>query len=118
MDNSQTWIVHGPSESMAFNIHEAGYDIFLGNFRGTYPRKTADWKSQSTYWNYTLDDLAEYDVKAFIEGIIDIKVKELMLNEEYKGVGEQEVRDDIANKLEITYIGHSMGGMTLPMYVI
>lgn len=77
MDNSNTWVVHGPSDSIAYQAHESGFDVFLGNFRGIYPRKVASWKDPSTYWNYNLDNLAIYDVKAFIKTIYETKIEEL-----------------------------------------
>ena len=42
VDNSLTWIVHGPTDSLAYVAHESGFDVFLGNFRGVYPRRMAE----------------------------------------------------------------------------
>ena len=36
----------------------------------------------------------------------------------FKGQNIEEVRDLILKKLKITYIGHSMGGLSLTVYVI
>lgn len=69
--------MHGPSDSVAYKAHEAGFDVFLGNFRGVYPRKMAKGRSMDDYWNYNLDHLAYYDVKAFIQEIHEIKTNEL-----------------------------------------
>lgn len=54
---------------MGLAAHEAGYDVFLGNIRGVYPRKvnqklTAD--KNFDYWNYAIDEVAKYDIYAFI----------------------------------------------------
>eukprot|EP00347_Sterkiella_histriomuscorum_P006181 403353751 len=119
MDNSFTWVVHGPSDSVAYQAHEEGYDVFLGNFRGIYPRKLAPWKDPSTYWDYNIDHFSKYDIPAFIEKIVEVKTQELRKSH-YRGsqLSEIEIIEDIKSKLEITYIGHSLGGMTLPMYVI
>lgn len=38
-DSSWSWINHGTGESMAFAAHDNGFDVFLGNYRGLYPRK-------------------------------------------------------------------------------
>jgi hypothetical protein len=67
MDNAQTWIVHGKSHSSAYMASSMGYDVFLGNFRGIYPRKLATWKQGSNYWNYNIDHLAKYDLAAFMQ---------------------------------------------------
>ena len=113
----------------------------MGNFRGVYPRKLAPWKAQSgvSYWNYNIDHLGKYDLAAFMKKIVDVKVKEIKSflreitqeggqQDELIGLGdffgfstgltEEELDDIIRAKIKITYVGHSMGGMTLPIYVI
>ena len=77
LDNSYTWIVHGPSDSIAYQAYEHGFDCFLGNFRGVYPRKVAKWKDRRTYWDYNIDHLAKYDIEAFIKSIYETKMEEL-----------------------------------------
>lgn len=80
----------------------------MGNFRGVYPRKMTEWRrSQGHYWNYNVDHLGVYDLDSFIHKIVSVKQKEL----------EQQQGQDTV-KLRITYVGHSMGGMTLPIYLI
>ncbi|CDW77487.1 ab-hydrolase associated lipase region containing protein [Stylonychia lemnae] len=119
LDNSFTWVVHGPSDSIAYQSHEEGYDVFLGNFRGIYPRRLAAWKDPKTYWNYNIDHYAKYDIPAFLEKIHKIKHQELREKFYQKtDMTDDEITKDIDSKLTITYIGHSLGGMTLPMYVI
>lgn len=119
MDSSITWIVHGPSDSIAYQAYEEGYDVFLGNFRGIYPRKVAKWRDPKTYWNYNVDHLAKYDLQAFIETIYKTKIEELKkIYYSDSQLSEEEIVSQIKEKLTITYIGHSLGGMVLPMYVI
>ena len=119
LDNSFTWVVHGASDSIAYSVHEEGYDAFLGNFRGIYPRKMAKWKDPKTYWDYNIDHYAKYDIPAFIETIQNTKIQELKETYYAKSdLTEQLIEEDIKSKLSITFIGHSLGGMTLPMYVI
>ena len=79
LDNAQTWIVHGSDTSAGYQAHRLGYDVFMGNFRGVYPRKLAPWKAQSgvSYWNYNIDHLGKYDLAAFMKKIVDVKVKEI-----------------------------------------
>jgi len=75
LDNSFTWIVHGVHDSLGYQAWEAGYDVFLGNFRGIYPRKVA--RDLKDYWDYNVDDLANYDLQAFTETIFQTKMAEL-----------------------------------------
>ena len=44
LDSAQTWVVHGRDKSAAYLAHKSGLDVFMGNFRGNYPRKLAQWK--------------------------------------------------------------------------
>lgn len=121
MDNSLTWIVHGPTDSIAYQAHESGFDVFLGNFRGVYPRKMSDEGKMDQYWSYNLDHMARYDVAAFMKTIHFIKVQELTetIRSRTKGkITDSEIAAIIAKKLKITYVGHSLGGMVLPMYLI
>ena len=78
-DSSQTWVVHGRDRSAAYLAHRTGFDVFMGNFRGIWPRKLASWKKKSgvSYWNYNIDHLAKYDIAAFIKTIIELKVQEI-----------------------------------------
>jgi hypothetical protein len=59
-----------------------------------------------------LREYAEYDIKAFIKRIRHIKMKEL--RQIHKDLSEAELN----KRLKITYVGHSLGGMTLLMYLI
>lgn len=67
-----------------------------------------EWREkEGNYWNYNIDHLGKHDIDAFIRKIISEKAKEHELSEE-----------QVLEKLRITYVGHSMGGMTLPIYLI
>lgn len=119
MDNSFTWIIHESSDSIAYQVYEQGYDVFMGNFRGIFPRRMVEGKDFKDYWKYTIDDLAIGDIAAFIDTIYKTKVKELKAIH-YKGseMSEEDIDKEIESKLKITYIGHSLGGMVLPIYII
>ena len=50
----------------------------MGNFRGIYPRKKADWRKQESYWDdVTVQNYAEKDIDAFIQKIRETKKKDL-----------------------------------------
>lgn len=84
----------------------------MGNFRGVFPRKMTPWREQQgTYWNYNIDHLGQYDLDTFIQKIICKKTEELSKSLNI-------TREEVRAKLRITFIGHSMGGMTLPIYLI
>ena len=83
-----------------------------------YPRKTI--KPKEDYWEYSIDDFALYDIPAFLETIIEIKTKELRQQhkEDYPHISDEDLDSDIRKHLKIKYVGHSMGAMVLPMYLI
>jgi pimeloyl-ACP methyl ester carboxylesterase len=76
LDSCSTWITHGPAESLGFEARDGGFDVYLGNYRGVYPRKTKYDKAD--YWNYSVDHIAKYDIHAFMKKIFEIKVKEYL----------------------------------------
>ena len=76
LDTAQTWVVHGREKSAAYLAHRCGFDVFMGNFRGVFPRKLAPWKDKSTYWNYNVDNLAKQDIPAFLNTIYQLKIAE------------------------------------------
>lgn len=79
----------------------------------------AEWKDARTYWDYNIDHLAKYDIQAFIKTIYDTKMKELKeIHYKNSMMSDEELNQIIKSKLTITYVGHSLGGMTLPMYLI
>jgi hypothetical protein len=54
-----------------------GYDVWMGSFRGVYPRKCTEARNlRGDYWKYSLDDIGKYDVAAFIKKIVHTKKKE------------------------------------------
>ncbi|RZC34844.1 Abhydro lipase domain containing protein, partial [Asbolus verrucosus] len=86
--DSATWVATG-NRSLAFNLADEGYDVWLGNQRGTrYSRKHAILKdSDFEYWNYNLDDQALNDIRTSLHEIERITRK----------------------RGSIIYIGHSKG---------
>mmetsp|Transcript_28220 Transcript_28220/g.42711 ORF Transcript_28220/g.42711 Transcript_28220/m.42711 type:complete len:130 (+) Transcript_28220:430-819(+) len=125
MDSSLSWVLHGQADSIAFvaadcDFEGRGFDVYAGNLRGLFPRKSTEAK-EASYWDYSIDDFAKYDITAFLERIIEIKVNELReyhreQNPHLKTT--EEVEDDIRKRLKIKYVGHSMGAMILPMYLV
>jgi hypothetical protein len=50
----------------------------MGNFRGVYPQRQAEWRKKEEYWqNVGLYEYAEQDISIFIEKIREIKREEL-----------------------------------------
>ena len=104
LSSSADWAVTGPAHGLAFQLSDAGYDVWMGNFRGnTYSKGHIKSDiSDKEYWvregaddilcdhdhvqTFTWDEHAEYDLPA-------------MLGHVMKVTGAEEYH----------YIGHSMG---------
>jgi lysosomal acid lipase/cholesteryl ester hydrolase len=93
IDSSATWVIAGPEHGgLAFRLAEAGYDVWLGNFRGnTYSRKhcTMNPDNDQAYWHFTWDEMAKYDLPTSLDYVLKTTGKEKMF-----------------------YVGHSMGSTT------
>ncbi|XP_029160355.1 lipase 3-like [Nylanderia fulva] len=67
--SSAGWILVGPEKALAYILADAGYDVWLGNARGSmYSRKH---KSLSVldkeYWNFSFHEIGTIDLPAMID---------------------------------------------------
>jgi hypothetical protein len=63
-DSAAAWVSNLPSQSLAFLLWDAGYDVWLGNVRGStwgilHSRIPA---SDPRFWQFTWDDMAAHDL--------------------------------------------------------
>jgi pimeloyl-ACP methyl ester carboxylesterase len=88
IDIAGTWFFNTPSQSPAYTLANNGYDLWLGNNRGTSESQrhvnltTADKK----YWKFSFDEMGQYDLPANLEFVL-----------QKTGVSK------------LTYMGHSQG---------
>ncbi|KAK9503556.1 hypothetical protein O3M35_010089 [Rhynocoris fuscipes] len=85
---SDCWLLTGRKTDLAFQLADAGYDVWLGDRRGNwYSREHVKYKPNSKeFWDFSFHESGMYDLPVFIDGIIH--------NTEYS---------------KIIYVGHSMG---------
>ena len=80
LSSSGDWVLIGPKKSLAFWLHDSGYDVWLGNARGnqysrTHLNLTTDQKS---YWNFSWHEMGLFDLPATIDKILETtKVKKM-----------------------------------------
>jgi pimeloyl-ACP methyl ester carboxylesterase len=71
---TETWVFNAfANQSLAFELAEAGYDVWLGNLRGTaYTLKHKTMTGEmDQFWKYSMDELGRIDVTTMIDYIID-----------------------------------------------
>jgi len=72
LDSSFTWILNYPTQSLAYMLADAGFDVWLGNTRGNVYSKahTHLRPDQKEFWQFTFDQFAEIDVPDIIDFIL------------------------------------------------
>jgi len=90
--DASTWVFNNPDRSSAFNLAAAGYDVWMGNNRGSkysLNHKTLNPdnpKDAPIFWNFSFEEMGLYDLPAEIDFI---------LNQ--------------TNQKQLSYVGHSQG---------
>ncbi|KAH8382221.1 hypothetical protein KR009_002449 [Drosophila setifemur] len=66
---SDAWILQGPDDSLPYLLADAGYDVWLGNARGTsYSRNHTTLSTlNSHFWEFSWHEIGIYDIPAIID---------------------------------------------------
>eukprot|EP01083_Nonionella_stella_P090803 253738_1 len=88
LDSSVTWTINNRTESLAFMLADAGYDVWLGNSRGNvFSQQHVKLKrTDKKFWEWSFSELARKDVPDVVDYI--------------RGVTRLQ---------KIGYVGHSQG---------
>jgi len=75
LDSSATFVVNFPHQSLGFILADHGYDVWMGNSRGNaFSRNHTGFQptgpTSSFFWDFSFDDMADYDIPAVIQYII------------------------------------------------
>jgi len=89
--SSADYVMGIPEKSLGYVLADAGYDVWLGNYRGnTYSRKhqslDPDSLFDNSFWLYSWDENGKYDIPAMIDYVL-------------MKTGQEKLH----------YVGHSMG---------
>uniref|UniRef100_A0ACD5UH47 Uncharacterized protein n=1 Tax=Avena sativa TaxID=4498 RepID=A0ACD5UH47_AVESA len=92
MVDSVSWLLGTPKQSLGFILADGGFDVWFANTRGTNSSRnhTSLTPNDPAYWDWTWDELAAYDLPAFLQFV-------------YDHTGGQKVH----------YIGHSLGTLII-----
>ncbi|KAM6443610.1 lipase member M-like [Liasis olivaceus] len=66
------WVENLPHQSLGFILADAGYDVWIGNFRGTSWSRRHQHLSidQEEFWDFSFHELGLYDISAMINFIL------------------------------------------------
>lgn len=69
LGSSDCWILNGADNALAYNLADAGYDVWMGNARGTtYSRRNVKIPSiLPTFWDFSWNEIAVIDMPAMID---------------------------------------------------
>lgn len=69
LSGGDTWLLNPPTQSLGFILADAGYDVWIGNFRTTgFCKGHAFYTPRDRgYWDWSVDELAEKDLVAMVE---------------------------------------------------
>jgi pimeloyl-ACP methyl ester carboxylesterase len=92
LDSAFTWIVNQPTQSLPYILHDAGFDVWMGNNRGNiYSQAHVKYTpADNQFWEFSWDDMAQYDLPGMLSYILKV-----------------------TGHPKLAYIGHSQGSIQM-----
>lgn len=89
VDSADCWVMNYADVAPAFQLVRAGYDVWLGNQRGTQHsmgHKTLNPDKDLAYWEFSFTEMGKYDAPAMVDFVRNMTSVD-----------------------KVTFIGHSQG---------
>ncbi|XP_029160371.1 lipase 3-like [Nylanderia fulva] len=78
--SSAVWVFAGPEKSLGFLLADAGYDVWLGNARGSLYSREHSHRRISTakkdYWNFSWHEIGTLDLPTMIDYVLQTTGRE------------------------------------------
>ncbi|XP_071548519.1 gastric triacylglycerol lipase-like [Panulirus ornatus] len=73
MGSSDNWNTNTKQDSLAYLLSDAGYDVWMGNFRGNiYSRRHLNLTHmEPRFWSFSYDQMAQYDLPAMLDYVLE-----------------------------------------------
>ena len=78
VNSADVWLIH-QEDSPAFKLSEEGFDVWLGNSRGSkYSRMHTDLDpdTDAKFWNFSFIEMAMFDLPAMVDYITEATKQE------------------------------------------
>ncbi|CAH2226511.1 jg21333, partial [Pararge aegeria aegeria] len=70
-DSSDSWLVLGPKYSLAYQLADAGFDVWIFNARGNrYCKEHIKKIPQRVFWDFSYEEIGSLDVPATIDYVL------------------------------------------------
>ncbi|XP_026322442.1 lipase 3-like [Hyposmocoma kahamanoa] len=70
-DSSDSWLILGPPNSLAFLLYDVGFDVWVYNARGNkYSLRHTRSLPRKQYWNFSYEEMGSRDLPATIDYIL------------------------------------------------
>ncbi|KDR21402.1 Lipase 3 [Zootermopsis nevadensis] len=72
--SSLDWVLTGPHKALGYKLSDAGYDVWMGNLRGTiYSTRHKNFSNtQPEFWNYSWHEIGMYDLPAMVDYVLRV----------------------------------------------